>query len=228
MKDSEYFKFDLWTVAPAFVFIFVMWLVYWVEVKFHFRFTDNGIKPLHISGLQGVLFSPFIHGNLKHLWSNTLPCLLLITALNYFYRRISFRVLILGLLFSGLLTWFIGRPSYHIGASGVVYMLASFLFFKGIVTRHYKMISLSFIVTFFYGSLIWYVLPIEDGISWEGHLSGGTTGLILAVFTRSKLPQHQIFEWQQEHYNEEDDPFMRHFDEQGNFIEFTDVDDEQE
>lgn len=219
MKDSEYFKFDAITIVPAIGFVFTMWLVYWLEVKFHFRFTDNGIRPEKVSGLQGIFFGPFIHSGLKHLWSNTIPCLGLITALVYFYRSVWVKVLIIGLLITGFTTWLIGRPSYHIGASGVVYMLVAFLFFKGLFTGHYKLLALTFLVAFFYGSLVWYVLPIEDGISWEGHLSGAVTGVLLAIFTKSKTPEKKRYEWELDQYDEELDPFMRHFDKDGNFIE---------
>lgn len=222
MKDSDYFKFNLWTVLPALFFVFLMWFTYWLEVKFSFRFTDNGIRPERLSGLQGIFFSPFIHGSVKHLWSNTLPCIVLITALNFFYKSISFKVMLLGILITGVLTWLIGRPSFHIGSSGVVYMLAAFLFFKGVFTRHYKMLSLSLLVAFFYGSLVWYVLPIKDGVSWEGHLSGAIAGIILAIVTRSSLPEKKKYAWELDQYNEEEDLFMKHFDENGNFIELID------
>jgi membrane associated rhomboid family serine protease len=126
----------------------------------------------------------------------------------------------MGICITGILTWFVGRPSYHIGASGVVYMLAAFLFFKGILTRHYKMLSVSFLVAFFYGSMVWYVLPIKEGVSWEGHLSGAIAGIILAVVTRSKLPEKKRYVWELDQYKEEEDPFMRQFDKNGNFMEF--------
>ena len=221
MKDTDYFKFDIVTVVPALLFVLIMWVVYWLEVRFHFRFNNHGIQPQKVSGLQGVVFGPFIHSGLKHLWSNSLPSLILLTALSFFYRRISLFVLIIGLLLTGVLTWLIGRPSYHIGASGVVYMLTAFLFFKGLFTGHYKLLSLSFLVAFFYGSMVWYVLPIEEGISWEGHLSGAISGIVLAIFTKNKLPQKKKYLWELEQYNEDEDPFMRHFDENGNFIEFS-------
>lgn len=221
MEDSDYFKFDIVTVFPALLFVLIMWTVYWLEIKFNFRFNRYGIQPQEVSGLQGILFGPFIHSGLKHLWSNSLPSLVLITALFFFYRRISLFVLIIGLLLTGILTWLIGRPSYHIGASGVVYMLTAFLFFKGLFTGHYKLLALSFLVAFFYGSMVWYVLPIEQGISWEGHMSGAISGIVLAIFTKNKLPQKKKYLWELEHYNEDEDPFMRHFDENGNFIEIS-------
>jgi membrane associated rhomboid family serine protease len=95
-------------------------------------------------------------------------------------------VLLVGGLLSGLLTWFIARDSYHIGASGIVYLLFSFIFFSGIIRKHYRLVALSFMVIFLYGSMIWYVLPIKDGMSWEGHLSGLLIGLFFAVFYRNK------------------------------------------
>ncbi|GAK89793.1 hypothetical protein JCM19297_415 [Nonlabens ulvanivorans] len=219
MKDSQYFKFDIYTVLPAIVFTILIWLIYTIEVKYNFNFTDLGIRPGKWSGLRGVLFSPFIHADLGHLWSNTIPSLVLITGLSYFYRNISMKVLLVGLILSGCMTWVIGRPSYHIGASGLIYLLASFLFFKGVFTKHYRMLALSFVVTFFYGSMVWYVLPLKTGISWEGHLSGGVVGLILAIITKNKLPEKKKYQWEKPNFNAEDDPFMRHFDENGNFIE---------
>lgn len=219
MKDSDYFKFDKLTVLPALVFTLLIWLVYTIEVKYHFNFTNYGVRPDKLSGLRGVFFSPFIHADLSHLWSNTIPSLFLMTGLSYFYRTISWKVLLIGALLTGVMTWLIGRPSYHIGASGIIYMLASFLFFKGIFTRHYRMLALSCIVAFFYGSMVWYVLPIKAGVSWEGHLSGGVVGLLLAVLTKNQLPEKVKYKWEVPTYNEEEDPFMRQFDKDGNFIE---------
>ena len=219
MKESEYFKFDIGTLLPGLLFTLFIWVIYTIEVKYHLNFTSYGVRPERLSGLRGVLFSPFIHSDLSHLWSNTLPSLVLITGLTYFYRNIRWKVLIIGFLLTGLMTWIIGRPSFHIGASGLIYMLASFLFFKGVFTKHYRMLALSFIVAFFYGSMVWYVLPIKVGMSWEGHLSGGVVGLLLAVFTKNKLPEKRKYKWEESDFVVEDDPFMRHFDEDGNFIE---------
>ncbi|GAL74430.1 hypothetical protein JCM19275_3285 [Nonlabens ulvanivorans] len=219
MKDYQYFKFDIYTVLPALVFTIAIWFIYTIEVKYNFNFTDLGIRPGKLSGLKGVVFSPFIHADLGHLWSNTIPSLVLITGLFYFYRNISLKVLLLGLFFSGIMTWVIGRPSYHIGASSLIYLLASFLFFKGVFTKHYRMLALSFVVAFFYGSMVWYVLPLKTGISWEGHLSGGVVGLLLAIITKNKLPEKKKYQWETADFNASDDPFMRQFDEDGNFFE---------
>jgi len=87
--------------------------------------------PRTFSGLRGIIFSPFLHADLKHIASNSLPLFILSTALIYFYRDLSLKVLVYGVLFSGVLIWIIGRPSYHIGASSLIYVLVSFIFLKG-------------------------------------------------------------------------------------------------
>ncbi len=120
---------------------------------------------------------------------------------------------------TGLLTWVIGRESYHIGASGLIYMLASFIFFKGVFQKHYRLVALSLTIVFIYGSMLWYMLPIEDGISWEGHLSGFVSGLLLALIIKVKVPTPKKYVWERDDYDENDDEFLKHFDEHGNFIE---------
>ncbi|NNK28616.1 MAG: rhomboid family intramembrane serine protease, partial [Flavobacteriaceae bacterium] len=165
---------------------------------------------------------------IDHLYNNTIPLFVLSTALFYFYRKIAWKVVIFGILLSGLLTWVIGRPANHIGVSGFIYVLVSFTFFKGIFAKHYRLIALSLIVVFLYGSMVWGTLPIQEGISWEGHLSGMLTGLLFAIIFRKEIAKPKKFIWEEEHYNEEDDEFMKHFDEDGNFIEDLDTENADE
>jgi membrane associated rhomboid family serine protease len=226
MKEDSYFIFDWKTITPALGFTLIMWVVFYIERRFFLSFVDFGVKPGTLKGLRGVLLSPFIHSGISHLWSNTMPLLVLGTALSYFYRQQAFSVMFYGIILSGLLTWLIGRPSFHIGASGVIYMLVFFLFFKGIFTKYYRLIALSFLVAFFYGSLVWYVLPVDKGISWEGHLSGAVVGVVLAVTTRNKLPVKEKFLWEKPDFNASEDAFMQQFDENGNFFEI--IRDEEE
>jgi membrane associated rhomboid family serine protease len=216
VKDNQHL-FDAKTISIPLITVILMWLVFWIEMRWHTDFASYGIQPRTWSGMLGVFASPFIHGGFSHLWSNTLPMLLLGTSLFYFYRSIGLRVFLLGLVGSGVITWLIARDSYHIGASGVIYMLASFLFFKGIITRYYRLIALSLIIVFLYGSLVWYLFPIDPSISWEGHLGGALTGFILAMTIRVKIQKEQTFAWQSPDYNEEEDLFMQQFDEDGNF-----------
>ena len=142
--------------------------------------------PREFKGLRGVFFSHFIHSNTKHLFNNSIPLFVLLLSVFMFYKEVALKVLVYGALLTGFLTWIIARESYHIGASGVVYLLFSFVFFSGILKKHFRLVALSLIVIFLYGSMIWYVLPIKDGMSWEGHLSGFVIGLVLAFLYKNK------------------------------------------
>ena len=219
MSEENYFKFSNSVLLAPMLAVLLIWTVFWVEVRFQVNLNHYGIYPRTLSGLKGAVFSPFLHGSIDHLYNNTIPVAVLTSALFYFYRGISLRVLFFGILISGGLTWLIGRPSYHIGASGLIYVLASFIFFKGIFTKYYRLVALSLGVVFIYGSMLWYMFPIKDGISWEGHLSGFIAGLVLAILLKARIPEVRKFDWEKEDYNEEEDEFLRHFDEDGNFIE---------
>ncbi len=218
-REEDSFPFYYGVILYPLLFVLSIWTVMWVEVTFHVDFTTYGVRPLTFSGLRGILFSPFIHSGVTHLWHNTIPIFVLSMALFYFYKNIAWKVLFWLLLLSGLGTWFMGRPSYHIGMSGVIYALVAFLFFKGIFAKHFRLIALSLVVVFLYGSLIWGTLPIKEGVSWEGHLAGLIAGLLLAFRFRESVPKAPKYVWEKPEYNVDDDPFMRHFDEDGNFIE---------
>lgn len=219
MKQKDPFVFTPGVLGYPVAFVLLIWIVFWLEVRFGFNFNRYGVYPREVEGLKGIVFSPFIHSDLKHLFNNTIPLFVLSMSLFYFYRQLSWKILFYGLLLTGILTWIIGRSSYHIGASGIVYLLASFLFFKGVFSRHYRLIALSLIVVFLYGGLLWYVTPVDPQISWEGHLSGLLSGFLFSMVYKKDIPAPVKYEWEKETYKEDDDPFMRHFDKQRNFIE---------
>lgn len=219
MKDYDQFKFSNGVILYPLFFVMLLWIVYWLEVRFGFNFTDFGIYPLKLKGLSGILLSPFIHSSIEHLYHNSIPLFILSAALFYFYRAISWKVLFYGILISGFLTWLIGRPAYHIGASGLIYVLFSFTFFKGVFAKHYRLIALSLAVIFIYGSMVMYALPIKEDISWEGHLAGLITGLLFALIFRREIAKPKKYHWEEDDFNEEEDEFLKHFDEEGNFIE---------
>lgn len=219
MSDHTYFKFSNSVIFAPLTAILFIWAVYWFEMRFQTNLNDYGLYPRKLLGLRGIIFGPFIHGSLEHLYNNTIPLALLLASLFYFYRDVALNVLLFGILFSGLITWGIGRPSYHIGASGVIYLLASFIFFKGIFTKYYRLVAVSLIVVFIYGSLLWYIFPTQEGVSWEGHLGGFLTGFALAFFVKARIPSAKKYVWEHDNYNEEEDEFLQHFDENGNFIE---------
>ncbi|MFD2565025.1 rhomboid family intramembrane serine protease [Aquimarina rubra] len=219
MEKSNQFRFSTGVIGYPLLFVLAIWIVFWFEIRFGFDFNNFGIYPRTLIGLRGVLFSPFIHGDLSHLWHNTLPLLILCMSLFFFYPKNSWNVLFLGTLLTGVLTWSLGRPANHIGASGIIYMLFGFLFFKGILARHFRLIALSFVVVFIYGSMIWYTLPVDPKISWEGHLSGLLVGILLAFLIKKGVAKPKTYYWESPDYNPEDDEFLKHFDENGNFIE---------
>ncbi|MGB5498070.1 MAG: rhomboid family intramembrane serine protease, partial [Maribacter sp.] len=143
MSESNYFKFTNAVVVAPLVGIILIWAVFWLELQFNVNLNEYGVFPRTLIGLRGVFFSPFIHGSIEHLYNNTIPLAVLTASLFYFYKKIALKVLFYGVLLSGLLTWSIGRDSYHIGASGVIYVLASFTFFKGIFSKYYRLVALS-------------------------------------------------------------------------------------
>jgi membrane associated rhomboid family serine protease len=190
-------KYSIIQVFKApFFFIAILWIVKLVEILCELSFVQNGLIPRKISGLKGVLLSPFIHKNIEHLINNTLPIIILGGALCFFYKK-NYKQIFLWLFFtSGILLWGIGRPVFHIGASGVIYALASFIFFSGLISNNKRLSAMSLIVIFIYGSLFWGLLPVNPGVSWEGHLSGFIAGIIIAWFFRKEGPKRKKYQWE--------------------------------
>lgn len=178
-----------------------------IEIKTDTFFTTLGILPRQPNGLQGVVFSPFIHGSVKHLFNNLLPLFFLLSAMIHFYEKLSYYIYILIHFFGGLLLWCIGREVYHIGASGVVYGLASFMFFSGVFRKNTQLLAFSLLITFLYGSMVWGIFPetVKKGVSWEGHLSGAIIGFILSIVFIRKGPQKKKYEWDDDIDNNEDE-----------------------
>lgn len=163
-----------------------------MEWLFDISFVTFGIVPRSWEHIHGIIFAPFIHSNWEHLWANSLPFFVLSWALFFFYRTIATQTFLLIYCFSGILLWITGRDSYHIGMSGIIYALASFLMVSGLIKSNYRLTALSLIVVFIYGSLFWGLFPIEQQVSWEGHLSGALVGFLLAFFFRNQGPQPPI------------------------------------
>ena len=189
-------------VLPA-AFVAVLWIVEIVEQVGGYNFVQLGVYPLHLKGLPGIVFAPFIHSGFKHLISNSVPFFILAAMLVYFYRRISYRIFIQLYLLAGICVWLAGREAWHIGASGVVYALAAFHFVSGIIRNDVRLLTISVVVVFLYGGLIWGMMPIKPEISWEGHLWGAISGVILAFYYRRYIIRRDKFEWEEEE-DEED------------------------
>jgi membrane associated rhomboid family serine protease len=218
--NDNHFKFTPQVIFLPFFFVLAIWMVFWAEMRLGIDLGKYGIYPRDLEGLRGVLFSPFLHGSLEHLYNNSIPLLVLLAAMSYFYRELAWKVLLGGILLSGLITWIIGRQSFHIGASGLIYVLVGFIFFKGIMTKYYRLVALSLLVIVLYGGMAWYVFPsVDDTISWEGHLAGLITGFVFAV--RFKTPEYTKmirYDWERPDFDPMSDKFMQRFDENGNFV----------
>lgn len=187
-------------IIPS-LFLFVMWFVKLSEFLFDVRFSFLGITPLDIRGLIGIIAAPFLHGDWNHLMANSIPMLVLGGALYYFYNEIANKVLVLIILLTGLWVWLGARESTHIGASGVVYGLASFHLVSGLIRKEAKLMALSLIVVFLYGGMIWGIFPElfpHKNISWESHLSGMVAGIVLAVFFKDQGIQRKKYSWEME------------------------------
>lgn len=195
----------------AIMIVLVLWLVKLVESYFEISFVKWGIHPRVWEDLSGILFSPFIHGDLMHLYSNTIPLFVLCTGLLYYYRISALWVLLFIYLMGGTAVWIFARDSWHIGVSGIIYGLIAFIFFSGLFRKEAPAVALSLIVVFLYGSMIWGVLPIQPGVSWEAHLYGALSGIIASVIDRFKNPPKHTNEynnWEEEYaagYNEDGD-----------------------
>ncbi len=216
LKEQNPFKFSTLTIAFPLYFVLFLWVVFWFEITFGLNFTKYGLYPRTAKGLVGILVSPFVHGNLKHLFNNSIPIFVLLVTLFYFYRKVAFKVLIQGTLLLGFLTWIIGRSSYHIGASGIVYLLFGFIFFSGLFQKYYRLIAVSLMVIFLYGGMIWYIFPTKEEISWEGHLSGLIVGILFAIRYRKSSPKLPQYDWEKADYVK--DNFDLRFDDNGNYI----------
>ena len=177
-------------VLPLFL-IFILYMIKVLEIGMDWDFTSLGVYPLSKKGMFGIFTHPLIHRSFKHLLTNTLPLFFLSWCLFYFYRSIAPSIFLIIWIGCGAITFLIGKPAWHIGASGIIYGLAFFLFFSGLLRKYIPLIAISLLVTFLYGGLIWNMLPYftPSGISWEGHLSGAIIGTICAFSFMGYGPQ---------------------------------------
>lgn len=173
-------------------FVALLWIIHFVqlgfELTFGYDFRFLGVLPQKIYGLKGILFSPLIHGDFHHLFSNSLPLLFTSIMILMFYSRVAVRSMIMIYLLTGLSVWGFARGDvFHIGASGVVYGFISFIFFNGIFRFNIKSIVLALIVTFLYSGYIVGILPDQPGISWESHLLGAIVGIFTSYWYKDEI-----------------------------------------
>ncbi|MDZ4823524.1 MAG: rhomboid family intramembrane serine protease [Flavobacteriales bacterium] len=183
-------------------FLLLCWSAFVFDEYLDFSLKQYGLRPRSVDGLIGIVSMHFLHSDLKHIWQNTMAFLVLNTMLFYFYRTISLKVFLWLLFLPGMILWLWARPDNHIGASMIIYGIAAFLFTGGVVRWDMQLMRVSLVVALFYGSLVWYLFPVEERISWEGHLSGAVVGAALAAIYRKQGPQRKQFAWE----NEPDEP----------------------
>jgi membrane associated rhomboid family serine protease len=184
----------------AAAFAALLWFIRTAEVVFHLDLVRYGVYPLQPGGLVGILAGPLIHSSWSHLFANTLPVIILATALLYGYPRSTKPVLAAVYLGSGLGVWLFAREAYHIGASGLTFGVMFFLFVVGALRWDKRAIALSMIVFFLYGSMIWGIFPSEPGISFESHFFGAVIGVVLAIVfkNRDPAPLEKTYSWEDE------------------------------
>ena len=200
MQKQSLNKKFYYSIFIPLTFPVIMWMVYLISLSLNLDLSRMGVLPRDTIGILGIISGPIVHANFSHLLSNTMPLLILGWTIFFFYSKVSYKSFIVIYVLTGLFVWLFAREVYHIGASGIVYGLVSFLFFSGIFRRDNKSIAIALIVTFLYGGIVWGVLPGQKGISWESHLFGGIAGIITAYIFR-KVDPPKKYDWE----DEEDD-----------------------
>jgi membrane associated rhomboid family serine protease len=186
-------------VKLALGLVALLWFVQLLNWGLGLGVQDFGVRPREWVGLPGILFAPLVHGGFAHLMANTLPLLILGTAMLYLYPNAALKVLPAVYLGPGVAVWLFARGGVHVGASGLIYGLVSYIFVAGLIRRDRRAIAASLLVSFLYGASVWGVFPIERGVSWETHLAAALIGLALAIALQHlDIPPRRRYSWEQE------------------------------
>ena len=201
-KDYALLRKKAWPSAFRFALLFIgiLWAVFFLDILFPFiDFKNYGIHPRRVSGLMGIISTVFLHGSLSHIISNTLPLLLAITALFGNYQKTAKRVLVFSMLLTGFMVWSFARSANHIGASGLLYCLLTYIFISGFIKRDMQSIGISIVIAFLYGSLLFGVIPDKVDVSWESHLFGFLVGVFIAwLYKDSDKPVYKNWDDEEE------------------------------
>jgi membrane associated rhomboid family serine protease len=178
-------------------FVAVLWLVF--LLGWDLDLQRFGVRPRQWIGLPGILFAPLLHADFAHLVANSLPLFIVGTAMLQLYPTGALRALPVIYAGPGVAVWLFARGGVHIGASGLVYGLVGYVFVSGLIRRERRAIAAALLVAFLYGALVWGVLPIRHGVSWETHLAAALIGVALAVALRheDKAPPRR-YSWEDE------------------------------
>jgi len=181
----------------AVAFLAVLWVIFIVDAVLGLQLGRFGLRPGSVPGLIGLVTAPLLHGSMGHLASNSLPLLISLTAMLFLYPNSSTRVLPIIWVGSAIIAWIIGRPSFHFGASGLIYGMLAYVFLGGVLRRDMRSVAVSLLVWFMYGTMVWGVLPIRPHMSWELHLGGAIMGVITAIIFRNwDRPPVVRYDWE--------------------------------
>lgn len=177
------------------LFVLMIWFVFFINLGYNLELNKFGMHPHDLSQLHGIITMIFLHGDFDHLLSNSIPLLLSMGFIFVNFEKERFSVICINVILTGGILFFMGQPeTNHIGASGLVYALVFFIITHGFFTKNKEMLAASFVLIFLYGSLIYGLFPefgkiIGKNISWEGHLSGAISGVLVGFLYRKKGPQ---------------------------------------
>jgi len=206
-KEIEKHRFLL-ALTKSLIVCALLWIIFLLNDIFTLNWNSWGMAPRTIGGLWAILTMHFLHADFQHLISNSLPMLFLGFGIFYYFPKKGMLIIIMNLLSTGIFTWILGRFGIHIGASGLVYALAFFLVTISLIKMETSILAYTLVIIFLYGSLIWGFFPKlfpDKYISWEGHLAGTITGILLAFFYQKEGPQRKEYfedEEMEEEFNE--------------------------
>jgi membrane associated rhomboid family serine protease len=205
-NNSEEDKLEKNKILSSFfysgLFVLLLWIVQFTQWAIDKDISTYGVLPGKVEGLIGIFTAPLIHADFSHLVSNSVTLFFLLFGIFYFYRTSVVKIFFIIYIAHGLLVWLFARQSYHIGASGLLYGFAGFLFFSGLFRKDKRSMALSLLIVFLYGGLVWGVLPTDPKISFESHLSGALVGIVCAFIFRKNDPP-QKYDWEEEDYEED-------------------------
>jgi membrane associated rhomboid family serine protease len=194
------------SLAYSGAFVATMWAVYFVMWFFSIDKVLLANIPMYPRGLVGILTSPWVHDDMVHLLSNSGPLFLFGAAMLYFYPKSVFKAAAGIWLLSGFWVWLMAHPGAHIGASGIVYGFGAFLFFSGLFKRDVRSIAVAIVIAFYYGGMVWGVLPLKNGVSWESHLFGALAGAAMAWgYRKVDVQPRKRYAWEDEPENDPND-----------------------
>jgi membrane associated rhomboid family serine protease len=189
------------------IFILLFIISFYGSRYLNVSLSNLGVEPRTWKGLLNMPTMLFVHASPEHLWNNTLAFFILTTTIFFFYYEIAIPIFLIMWVFSPIILFVIGRDNVHVGASVLIYAEFAFLFFSGIFRRNLNTKRISMAVGFLYGYTVWYMFPIEEQVSWEGHISGFICGIMLAWYFRKQGPPEPVYRHEVEPELSDEDPF---------------------